>query len=202
VKAGCVGVFVGLESPTAEGLAEVGKKHNIVNGRDIGTLVRKIQRHGILVVGSFILGLDTDKPGIGRRITAAAKRYGIDILNTLFLTPLPGTRLWDKMQGENRINTDHFPGDWQYYTLTFPVARYSQLSRSEIIREMEDCDRGFYSPWSILSRIWRSIRQWRHPMITLLGNLSYRSGLATNHRAYLAFFESRQSPSLAMVPAM
>jgi hypothetical protein len=47
-------------------LKEVGKKFNLVNGRDIAASVRRIQRHRILVAGSFIMGLDTDEPGIGR----------------------------------------------------------------------------------------------------------------------------------------
>jgi len=33
-QAGCMGVFIGFESPTMEGLAEVGKKYNYLNGRD------------------------------------------------------------------------------------------------------------------------------------------------------------------------
>jgi hypothetical protein len=45
--------------------------------------VRRIQRHSILVVGSFIIGLDADEPGIGKRIAEAAGRYGVDNLNTL-----------------------------------------------------------------------------------------------------------------------
>ena len=60
-KAGCSGVFIGFESPTAEGLQEVGKKFNLRGGRDLRASVRRIQRHGILVVGSFIIGLDTDE---------------------------------------------------------------------------------------------------------------------------------------------
>ena len=84
------------------------------------------------------------------RITQAACRYGVDILNALFLTPLPGTRLWDRMVSENRIAADDFPRDWQYYTLNFPTARYKHFSRAEIIEEMNACDRPFYSWWRIL----------------------------------------------------
>ena len=94
-KAGCRGVFVGFESPTPEGLLKLGKKFNLMKGRDFRASVRRIQRHHILVVGSFIIGLDVDEPGIGRRIADVATQYGVDNLNTLFLTPLPGTRLWD-----------------------------------------------------------------------------------------------------------
>jgi radical SAM superfamily enzyme YgiQ (UPF0313 family) len=126
-RAGCAGVFIGFESPTVAGLKEVGKKFNLLNGRDMAASVRRIQRHKILVVGSFIMGLDTDEPGIGDRIAATAAHYGVDILNALFLTPLPGTRLWDDLESQGRIAADGFPEDWQYYTLTFPWPAISDL---------------------------------------------------------------------------
>jgi len=105
-----------------------------------------------MVVGSFIIGLDTDRPGIGQQIAEAAICYGVDNLNVLFLTPLPGTRLWDKMHAERRISLDIFPDDWKYYTLTFPVARYNHLSLDEAIQEMMSCNQHFYSLPRILRR--------------------------------------------------
>jgi radical SAM superfamily enzyme YgiQ (UPF0313 family) len=47
-KAGCRGVFIGFESPTPEGLRELGKKINLVKGRDFRASVQRIQRHNIL----------------------------------------------------------------------------------------------------------------------------------------------------------
>lgn len=49
------------------------------------------------------------------------------------------------MKSEDRIALVRFPQDWQYYTLTFPVARYKNLSLDGIIDEMISCDRDFYS---------------------------------------------------------
>ena len=190
-RAGCVGVFIGFESPTVEGLAEVGKKFNLSKGRDLRASVQRIQRHGILVVGSFIIGLDADRPGIGRQIADAGARYGVDILNALFLTPLPGTQLWDRMTSEGRVSACQFPEDWRYYTLTFPVARYAQLTRAQVVREMEECDRAFYSPAGMARRIWSSVRHWRHPLISLIGNLTYRGSLRANHTAYRAFIRAQ-----------
>ena len=189
-KAGCAGVFIGFESPTAEGLKEVGKKFNMLNGRDFAASVRRIQRHRILVAGSFIVGLDTDEPGIGRRIADAAIRYGVDALNTLFLTPLPGTRLWNEMESQRRLVANSFPEDWKYYTLTFPVARYRHLSCREIVGEMETCDRSFYSVRPILRRVWRSVRHWRRPLIALVANLSYRSNINLSRAGHSAFVAS------------
>ena len=186
-KAGCRGVFIGFESPTPEGLLEIGKKFNILKGRDCRTSVRRIQRHGILVVGSFIIGLDVDKPGIGRHIATVAGRYGLDNLNVLFLTPLPGTRQWDQMKSADRIALNTFPDDWKYYTLTFPVARYKHLSLHGIIEEMISCDRYFYSMPRILRRVWGNLWGRRQPLMSLVGNLSCRNNLRVSSRAYVNF---------------
>ena len=186
-KAGCRGIFIGFESPSPEGLREIGKKFNLLKGRDFRASVQRIQRHKILVVGSFIIGLDIDEPGIGKRIAEAAGRYGVDNLNTLFLTPLPGTRLWDRMKSEDRIALNRFPEDWKYYTLTFPVARYRHLSLAGMIQEMSTCDRGFYSMPRILRRVWSNLWQRRKPWLSLVGNLSYRRNLQLNRKAYADF---------------
>jgi radical SAM superfamily enzyme YgiQ (UPF0313 family) len=193
-KAGCRGVFIGFESPSPEGLQEIGKKFNLIKGRDFRTSVKRIQRHKILVVGSFIIGLDVDEPGIGGRIARTGARYGVDNLNVLFLTPLPGTRLWDQMKAEDRIALDRFPKDWKYYTLTFPVARYKHLSVDGIIKEMTSCDRMFYSIPHIFTRVLRSAWQSRRPLISLVGNLSYRSNIRVGAKAYADFsYMSRNS---------
>ena len=183
-RAGCRGVFIGFESPTPEGLAEVGKKFNILKVRDFRASVRRVQRHGILVVGSFIIGLDVDRPGIGRHIAETACEYGLDNLNVLFLTPLPGTRQWETMKSAGRIALDAFPNDWKYFTLTFPVARYRHLSLDQVLAEMSACDRYFYSVPRILMRVWSSLWGRRQPLISLVGNFSYRKNLAVSSRTW------------------
>jgi radical SAM superfamily enzyme YgiQ (UPF0313 family) len=189
-RAGCAGVFIGFESPTAAGLKEVGKKFNLLNGRDFAASVRRIQRHRILVAGSFIMGLDNDRPGIGRQIAAAAMHYGVDMLNTLFLTPLPGTRLWDELEPAGRILSANFPEDWKYYTLTFPVAGYQHFSGVELADEMEACDGRFYSLPRIFCRVVRGFWERRNPLISLLGNLSYRRNLSFGREGCGVFLEA------------
>jgi len=184
VKAGCRGVFVGFESPNAQGLAEVGKKFNLLKGRDFRKSVRRLQRHGLMVVGSFIMGLDTDEPGIGRQIANVARSYGMDILNALFLTPLPGTRLWDRMKSDNRIAADNFPEDWKYYTLGFPTAHYKHFSWADLVGEMNSCDRSFYSRWQILRRMASSFLRRRQPILLLVSNLSYRNNARLARKSY------------------
>ena len=186
-KAGCRGVFIGFESPTPEGLRELGKKYNLLKSRDFPATVRRIQRHKIMVVGSFIVGLDIDGRGIGKRVARAADMYGVDLMNTLFLTPLPGTKLWERMCGENRIALNNFPDDWNYYTLTYPVARYANFTAEEIIEEMIACNRAFYALPRIIRRTWRACWNRRQPFVNLIGNLSARNNLRINMKAYTAY---------------
>ena len=144
-----------------------------------------------MVVGSFIIGLDIDKPGIGHSIARVASQYGIDNLNALFLTPFPGTRLWDQMKVEGRIALSAFPEDWKFYTLTYPVARYKNLSPDAVIQEMISCNRNFYSMPLILRRICSNVWQRRAPLISLVGNLSYRSNIRVDCKAYADFKTQR-----------
>jgi radical SAM superfamily enzyme YgiQ (UPF0313 family) len=174
-RAGCAGVFIGFESATDEGLIEVHKKYNLQRDRDFRKSVRRIQRHQITVAGSFIMGLDVDKPGIGLQIADAADRYGVDVLNAMILTPLPGTALWQKMEDEGRIGADQFPEHWKYYTLTLPVGRYRHLSGDEIMGEIDACTRRFYSLRGILRRVSHNTWKWNRPVLTLVANLTYRS---------------------------
>jgi radical SAM superfamily enzyme YgiQ (UPF0313 family) len=208
-RAGCQGVFIGFETPSAAGLRELGKRFNLVGRRDARASVARIHRHGMMVLGSFIVGLDADEPGIGRRIAEVATQYGVDNLNTMFLTPLPGTQLWDTMTAEGRIVLDELPEDWSYYTLTFPVARYRHLSLDEVIAEMDECGRVFYSIAGIVRRACASLWQRRSPLISLITSCSYRSNMPVDRRAYAEFkrarggrFEAeRPVPAAAACPA-
>lgn len=186
-KAGCCGVFIGFESTTPEGLQEIGKKFNLLKGRDFCASVHRIRQHNILVMGSFIIGLDIDQQGIGKHIAEVAGQYGIDNLNVLFLTPLPGTHLWDQMKSQERIALNTFPEDWKYYTLTFPVARYKHLPLDCILREMISCNRKFYSLPHILHRVGSSLWHRRRPWVSLVGNLSYRNNIRLDCKAYVDF---------------
>ena len=186
-RAGCQGVFIGFESPTAEGLMAVGKKFNLQKGRDFRASVRRIQRHGMCVVGSFIIGIDTDRRGIGEAVACAAKEYGIDAANVLILTPLPGTKLYDQMEREGRIRSNEYPQDWKYYTLTYPVANYKHLTWAEVVEEVSRFNDRFYSYPQILRRMLRlarNTRSLRTLLVVLVANLSYRSNHLLDRRVY------------------
>ncbi len=93
-----------------------------------------------------------------------------------FMTPLPGTRLWQTMESQGRIAANSFPDDWKYYTFNIPVANYMHLSRSEIIDEFTSCFAQFYSLPRIFRRSLASFARSRRPFASasnLVANLIY-----------------------------
>ena len=156
-----------------------------------------MQRHGIAVLGAFIMGLDVDKKGIGRQIANAAISYGVDTLNLTFLTPLPGTHLWETMESQGRIAADSFPEDWKYYTLGFPVASYMNLSWAEALQEFTSCLGRFYSYPRIFHRFFAGLLRNRRPVTnvgTLISNIVYRRNLHLDMKAFKEFDVSRGVP--------
>lgn len=194
--AGCVGAFVGFETPTPEGLVEINKRFNMRKGIDFRASCRCMQRYGIAVHGAFIIGLDADESGVGRRIVDAATAYGVDSINVTIMTPLPGTRLWDRMRTDGRIAADAFPEDWKYYTLAFPVARYRNFTWTELIDEWLSCLAGFYAYPRIAARFFRSAFRMRRPFpvfSSLITNLVYRRNVALDRATFASFDTSRGS---------
>jgi radical SAM superfamily enzyme YgiQ (UPF0313 family) len=189
-RAGCKGLFIGFESPDPNGAKDLVGKNNLCKCRDLGEAVARIQAHGIIVAGSFIIGLKGDGPGIGRLIADTAERYGVDFANVLFLTPLPGTKIWEEMTAQNRVFLDGFPDDWAYFTLTYPVARYTGLTTHEAIQEMLSCSKRFYGTARIARRLWRNVRRGQSALIGLVGGLSYRRNIRIDAWR-LAEFEAR-----------
>jgi len=168
-RAGCQGVFIGFESPTVEGLLALRKKFNIRKEGDWRAAVRRIQSHGITVMGSFILGIDTDRLGIGTTTARAAEDYRLDMANVQILTPLPGTALFEKLEREGRIIANSYPADWQYYTFSHPVSQYLHFTGSELVREVNQFHDRFDSYPKILVRVLRTVLHTRNPKKVLLG---------------------------------
>ena len=197
-RSGCQGAFIGFESCTEEGLRAVGKKFNLQKGRNFRESVRRIQRHGMCVVGSFIVGIDTDRHGIGETIARTGIEYGIDAANVLILTPLPGTRLYDQMDFEGRILSNNYPEDWKYYTLTYPVARYAHLAWADVMDEVNRFSDRFYSYLQILRRMLHlaaHTRSLKTFCVTLVANLSYRSNQLLDRQSYAVRSNQGKSPA-------
>jgi len=104
VEAGFKKVFVGIETPSAEALAECHKVQN--RGRDLDSSVQALQRAGLEVMGGFIVGFDSDQGDIFRRQFEFIQRSGVATAMVGLLTALPQTRLWQRLKSEGRLEAD------------------------------------------------------------------------------------------------
>jgi radical SAM superfamily enzyme YgiQ (UPF0313 family) len=70
---------------------------------DLLACVRRIQEHGMEVMGGFIVGFDQDPPEIFERQIAFIREAAIPISMVGVLIALPNTRLWRRLSEEGRI---------------------------------------------------------------------------------------------------
>jgi radical SAM superfamily enzyme YgiQ (UPF0313 family) len=94
-------VFVGIETPNEESLAECGKTQN--RNRDLLASVKKLQNYGLQVQGGFIVGFDNDPHTIFENQISFIQKSGIVTAMVGLLSALPGTKLYQRLKGENRL---------------------------------------------------------------------------------------------------
>ncbi len=151
-KAGCQMVFLGLESEETEALEEIDKRLNLQRGVDsYARAFERIHRAGIAVLGAFIFGMDKDTPQKLAHRTDYMIRNPVDVMQTTFLTPLPGTRLFERFQTEGRLLYNDFPQDWDHYDMTEVIHRPRGMSEIELAHFMLSGNRKMYA-WPILVR--------------------------------------------------
>jgi radical SAM superfamily enzyme YgiQ (UPF0313 family) len=166
---GCVYLFIGLESFSAEGLASVNKNFNRVAG--YAETIQRIHQHGICVQAGVIFGFDTDTPEVFADALRACEALGIDGATVSVLTPLPGTLLYDEMKRANRLVTE----DWSWFNGKTRVAfRPKHMTAEELLSGYLWFRRQFYSFRSILKRLAISRT---NPAHQLLVNLGYKGSL-------------------------
>jgi radical SAM superfamily enzyme YgiQ (UPF0313 family) len=151
-KAGCKMVFLGLEAEAADALQEVEKRLNLQRGVDSYALAfERIHRAGIAVLGAFIFGMDGDTPQKLEQRAAYMITNGVDVMQTTLLTPLPGTRLFERYQAGNRLLYTNYPVDWQRYDMTEVVYHPGGMNPEQLTRAMQKANQKMYS-WPVLVR--------------------------------------------------
>lgn len=103
-KANFFKVFVGIESPNPESLRECDKQQNA--SRNLAEAVTVIHRHGMQVMGGFIVGFDHDPENIFELQKKFIQEVGIVTAMVGLLTALPQTRLWHRLKAEGRLLGD------------------------------------------------------------------------------------------------
>ena len=110
-KARIRGALVGVESVTPEGLKDVYKDFNLA-GDALATRLQEFQKRGVHVLGSFIFGLPSDKPGTFDATAALAQQARVTLAQFVMLTPFPGTldfQKWEASVGDDVQRVDGVP---------------------------------------------------------------------------------------------
>jgi radical SAM superfamily enzyme YgiQ (UPF0313 family) len=177
-RAGCRMVFLGLEAEDEGALEEVHKQLNIKRGVDYySQAFHRINKAGIAVLGAFIFGMDGDTADKLQQRADFMIRSQIDVMQTTFLTPLAGTRVFDRYYKENRLLYTDFPIDWDHYDMTEVIHRPGSMEPEQLSRKMIEIHRQIYA-WQVLFRkavsTLKNTRSFTSMMFALMSNMNYR----------------------------
>ena len=163
-EAGFINVFIGIETPSPEGLKECGKHHN--SRRNAMECVKKIQNYGIEVSGGFIVGFDSDDPSIFRKQIDFIQNAGIVLAMVSILNALPGTRLYERLKKENRLIKESSGNNTDSSTNFLP-----KMNHASLVNGYKSIISSIYSPENYFTRIKTFLKHYK-PYIREPVNLS------------------------------
>jgi len=130
-------VFLGIETPNEDSLRETNKAFNLKKGMTLVEKVRRIQEVGqIMILGGFIVGFDSDTDKIFEQQADFIKEIKLPVPMIGLLSPLPKTRLRDRLEKEKRLHDFGTEGDVAgSLAVTF---KPSKMSEDELVQGYKD----------------------------------------------------------------
>jgi radical SAM superfamily enzyme YgiQ (UPF0313 family) len=170
VEAGFDMVFIGIETPEEESLAECSKGHN--RNRDLVADVKRIQRSGLQVMGGFIVGFDNDPPSIFQRQIDFIQKSGIVSAMVGLLQAPPGTRLYERLKREGRLRGQLSGDNADGATNIIPAMALETLREGyrKILEQI-------YAPKNYYQRVRTFLREYRPPKIRVTLDFQYKMAL-------------------------
>ncbi len=140
-KAGCTGVYIGIETFSEENLANINKKFNRM--ADYEKLLGLFNRYNIRVMASMMIGLDGDTKETLEQMVRQLIFLRVSYAQFYLLMLLPGTQLRDQFLKENRIidfNWDHQNGTVVTFIPKFFRSEELQSYYWELYKEFYSCE--------------------------------------------------------------
>jgi radical SAM superfamily enzyme YgiQ (UPF0313 family) len=173
VEAGFDTVFIGIETPDEDSLAECSKNQN--KNRDLVENVKRIQRAGLQVQAGFIVGFDSDKPSIFQRQIDFIQQCGIATAMVGLLQAPPGTKLYERLKQEGRLAEEMSGDNVDGTTNIIPAMNLDTLREG-----YKNIMNHIYSPGPYYQRVKTFLREYKAPKVTHKLDIQY----------ILAFFRS------------
>jgi radical SAM superfamily enzyme YgiQ (UPF0313 family) len=165
------GALVGVEAVTPEGLKDVYKDFNY-SGQQLIDRLRAFRHNGVHVLGSFIFGLPSDKPGTFELTAKLAEASGVTFAQFVMLTPFPGTvdfAAWEKSMESDETRIDGIPltRHWLIPKGKQPkvYVPHPMMSADEIRKRTQGVWDRFYS--------WRNVWDRAHCVETLKSRIAF-----------------------------
>jgi radical SAM superfamily enzyme YgiQ (UPF0313 family) len=164
VDAGFDRVFIGIETPNEASLGECGKHQN--TGRDLVASVKTLQNHGMEVQGGFIVGFDSDPSNIFDSQISFIQQSGIVTAMVGILNAPRGTKLYKRLNKEDRLLREASSGDNTDFSLNF----VPRMKRDALIGGYKHVLTAIYSPRNYYARIGTFLKEHR-PVVHRRGSL-------------------------------
>jgi len=180
-------IFIGIETPDEASLTECGKKQNMK--KDLIHAVKKLQKNGMIVSGGFIVGFDNDSSDTFDKQIAFIKESGIVSAMVGLLNAPTGTKLYNRLQKENRLLEQWSGNNMDGATNIIPKMSYSELIKgySRIIDSI-------YAPKAYYERVKLFLSEYKLPVwksqklskeeITAFLKLLWRIGIMEKGKRY------------------
>lgn len=146
-------VFVGIETPDENSLAECSKFQN--KNRDLLASVRKIQQFGLQVQGGFIVGFDSDPLTIFETQIRFIQNSGIVTAMVGLLNAPPRTRLYQRLKNEKRLLKAATGNNTDFSINFIPKMNYDAL-----INGYKSILKTVYSPKHYYERVMTFLREY------------------------------------------
>ena len=150
-RAGCMGIFAGLETFTPANLDAVNKTcHRVEEYR---RSIQLLHRHGIGVEAGIVFGFDHDGPEVFAHTLRLLDDLGIDLIQASIFTPLPGTPAFEAMS--DRI----LDRNWAHYDFHHVVFEPQRMSAEALQAGHDWVTREFYRPARMARRVAQCLRR-------------------------------------------
>jgi radical SAM superfamily enzyme YgiQ (UPF0313 family) len=141
-------IFMGIESPDPETLISTQKKQN--TKRSFAETIHRVYDAGMLVTAGFIVGFDTEKPGVAEAMIEAIDAMSIPVAMVGLLTALPNTQLTRRLEKEGRLLPfEKNKGDQCTGGLNFITLR----PRRDVLADFQTVLKGVYDPAAYFDRV-------------------------------------------------
>lgn len=167
-EAGCIRLFIGIESVNQANLRSVKKGFNKVH--QYRELFARLQRVGISPVASIIFGLDEDTPEVFQQTYELLNACKVAHVAFFLLTPYPGTRLAQRLQEEGRI----LHSNWSLFDGSHLVIQPKKMTTDELEESYWQTYQKMYSLKNVLQRIVQLTALSRSPLRALIVEPTYQ----------------------------